>query len=86
MKHCLMILTISILFCACSSAEKADDGYYSYKENGVLEEEFDLLVAPAMDYEQDIPYEQQIQNTGKTNTVKPSNKPQAKPQKQPVTR
>ena len=60
MKYCFMILALCVLFCACGS--KKDDGYYSYRNNGVLEEEFDLLVAPNMDYESDVPYEKQIQN------------------------
>ena len=61
MKYCFMILALGVLLCAC--ANKKDDGYYSYKIDGVMEEEFDLLVAPNMDYESDIAYEQQIKNT-----------------------
>ena len=81
MKYFLMILAVCILFCACSS-RRADEGYYSYKENGILEEEFDLLIAPQMDYEEEIPYEEQIKaikHTPKKQTVK-----LAKPQKKPI--
>ena len=87
MKHCFMILLVCALFCACtssSSSAKKDDGYYSYKENGVLEEEFDLLLAPQMDYEEEIPYEEQMkaskQLTGKESVklAKPQKKPAAK--------
>ena len=79
-----MILALCVLFCACSA--KKDTGYYSYKTDGVLEEEFDLLVAPNMDYESDIPYEQQIKNNVKKELPKAEQtaKPKAKPKKQPV--
>ena len=84
MKHCLMLLTLCALFCACSSSQKADEGYYSYTENGVLEEEFDLLVAPKMDYEKDIPYEDQIKEvTAKEAATKNTNK---KPAKKPTAK
>ena len=83
MKYCFMILALCVLFCACGS--KKDNGYYSYKTDGVLEEEFDLLIAPNMDYTSDIPYEQQIKNNIKAETSKYSKteKPKAKPQKLP---
>ena len=86
MKYFFMILTLCVLFCACTS--RKDDGYYNYRENGVLEEEFDMLVAPQMDYEEDIPYEEQIKVINKTpgkNTVK-LGKPikQPKPEKKPM--
>jgi len=83
MKHYLLILFVCAVMCACSSsATKTDDGYYSYTNNGVLEEEFDLLVAPKMDYESDVPYEEQLKNVNpksvKTNTAtKTSKKPAA---------
>jgi len=86
MKYFFMIFTLCVLLCACTS--RKDDGYYQYKENGVLVEEFDLLVAPQMDYEEDIPYEEQIKAINKTNTKnavklgKPV-KPQ-KPEKKPI--
>ena len=60
MKYCFMILVLCTLFCACAAKDK---GYYAYRENGVLEEEFDMLLAPQMDYETEIPYEDQIKNT-----------------------
>ena len=87
MKNCLLILFVVALFCACSSAQKTDEGYYSYTENGILEEEFDLLVAPKMDYEKDVPYEEQLKLTDtkngapKTTGKKPTKKPAAKPAK-----
>ncbi len=86
MKYFFMVLTLCVLLCACNS--RKDEGYYYYKENGVLEEEFDLLVAPQMDYEEEIPYENQIKEINKTKdktTVKLAKpqKPQ-KPQKKPV--
>jgi len=85
MKYFFMILMICILFCACTA--RKDKGYYSYKENGVLEEEFDLLVAPQMDYEESIPYEQQIEAIQKTKpkqTVKMAKTQSTKPQKKPT--
>ena len=59
-KYFFIILVLCISFCACATKDK---GYYSYRENGVLEEEFDMLLAPQMDYETEIPYEDQIKNT-----------------------
>jgi len=84
MKYCFMILVLCTLLCACAS--KKDDGYYYYKNDGVLEEEFDLLIAPKMDYDNVIPYEEQIKNTVKEQQVKTAQteKPKAKPKKQPV--
>ena len=82
MKYFFMILTLCVLFCACSYTQQQDDGYYYYKENGVLEEEFDLLVAPKMDYEEEIPYEEQLRAIQET-TGKESVK-LAKPEKKPV--
>lgn len=86
MKYCFMILALGILLCAC--ANKKDDGYYSYKTDGVVEEEFDLLVAPNMDYTSDISYEQQIKNDVNTtvNKATKTEKPKAKPQKLPATK
>lgn len=86
MKYCFMILTLCVLLCACATTK--DEGYYYYKENGVLEEEFDLLVAPQMDYEEEIPYEDQLKAINETKdktTVKlaKQKKPQ-KPAKKPV--
>ncbi len=83
MKHYLLILFVCAVMCACSSSQKADDGYYSYSKDGVLEEEFDLLVAPKMDYERDVPYEEQIKNanqksTKTTTATKTNKKPTAK--------
>lgn len=87
MKYFLTILAICVLFCACSGSTKKDKGHYSYKENGVLEEEFDLLIAPQMDYEEDIPYEEQIkaiQKTAPKTTVKLAQPKSKKPQKKPI--
>ena len=82
MKHYLLILFVCAVLCACSSSQTTDEGYYSYTKDGVLEEEFDLLVAPKMDYEKDVPYEEQLKNVSpkseKTNTTaKPAKKPAA---------
>ena len=84
MKYCFTILALCFLLCACSA--KKDDGYYSYNVGNVKEEEFDLLIAPNMDYTSDIPYEQQIKNNVKKELPKEerTEKPKAKPQKQPV--
>ena len=83
MKYCLTILVLCVLFCACSGSKK-DSGYYSYRDNGIKEEEFDLLIAPNLDYMSDIPYEQQLKNGIKEELPKEERtKPKAKPQKQP---
>ncbi|MBO7604908.1 MAG: hypothetical protein J6S61_00380 [Elusimicrobiaceae bacterium] len=89
MKYCFMILTLCVLFCACSyTQEQVDDGYYYNKENGVLEEEFDLLVAPQMDYEKEIPYEDQIKAinevSGKESVKLAKPQQTQKPQKKSV--
>ena len=64
-----------------------DDLIPFLRENGVLEEEFDLLMAPQMDYEEDIPYEDQIkavQKTAPKTTVKLAKPESQKPIKKPV--
>ena len=84
MKYCLTVLALCFLLCACSSNKK-DSGYYSYNDNGIKEEEFDLLIAPNLDYTSDIPYEQQLKSGIKEELPKEerTEKPKAKPQKQP---
>ncbi len=81
MKYCFIILLVCALFCACTS--RKDEGYYYYRENGVLEEEFDLLLAPQMDYETEVPYEDQIKNT---KTKSKDAVKVAKPQKKPTVK
>lgn len=80
MKYCLIILALCLLFCACAK----DRGYYAYKNNGILEEEFDILVAPSRDYANEVSYEHQIRNDVKDPprdeiTSKPTAKQQKKP-------
>lgn len=83
MKYCLIILALCLSFCACGR----DSGYYSYKSHGVLEEEFDVLVAPTREYANEVSYEHQIKYDVKDPPKDEiTERPTAKPKKQPVAR
>ncbi len=82
MKYFLVILTsLFILGCASSQNSSSANNYNSKK--GIVDQEFDLLIAPEYDYESDVPYAEQIKVTTKstavstTKTAKPSTKPTA---------
>lgn len=82
MKYFLVILTsLFILGCASSQNSNSANNYNSKK--GIVDQEFDLLIAPEYDYESDVPYAEQIKVTTKstavstTKTAKPSTKPTA---------
>jgi uncharacterized protein YceK len=67
--------------CASSSSSKSakenQNAVYSAETEGIMDEEFDLLIAPEYDYETDIPYEVQIKS--KQQAKKSAKKPAAKP-------
>lgn len=66
MKYFLAILaSLFILGCA-SSQNKDNSASNSYNtKSDIVDEEFDLLVAPQYDYESDVPYAEQIKVTTK---------------------
>lgn len=81
MKYIALTIAALFLMVGCSSAGKNASTQPANTElqDNIIDEEFDLLVAPEYDYEKDIPYSQQIKNTddAQAKTVKPSKKPAA---------
>ncbi len=81
MKYIALTIAALFLMGGCSSADKktANQPAGTQLQDNIIDEEFDLLVAPEYDYEKDVPYSEQIKNTAdaKTKTVKPSKKPAA---------
>ena len=71
--------------CASSSAKGEEDAKYSNKVsaedktqgNVIIDEEFDLLVAPEYDYETEVPYAEQIKNQPVKKQAKSAKKPVA---------
>ena len=84
MKYFLAILaSLFILGCA-SSQNKDNSASNSYNtKSDIVDEEFDLLIAPQYDYESDVPYAEQIKVTTKTTDVSVNNT--TKPAKHPVS-
>jgi len=71
MKYLAVLAAALFVFGGCSSSAKKEDASYKNKvqagynaqQGDILDEEFDLLVAPEYDYETEVPYEVQIKNT-----------------------
>jgi len=79
MKRVLIAVSALLLLGACSSAQKKSAAQQSApKEPEIVDEEFDLLVAPEYDYDSDVPYADQIKNN------QPESKIGGKPAKKPV--
>ena len=83
MKYFLVILT-SLFILGCASSQGKDNTSKYSNKKGVVDQEFDLLVAPEYDYESDVPYAEQIKVTTKATAVsttvttsKPTTKPAA---------
>lgn len=83
MKYFLVILT-TLFILGCASSQNSSNKSSSYNnKNGIVDQEFDLLIAPEYDYESDVPYAEQIKVTTKstavstTKTSKPTTKPTA---------
>lgn len=83
MKYFLVILT-SLFILGCASSQNSSNKASSYNnKRGIVDQEFDLLIAPEYDYESDVPYAEQIKVTTKstavstTKTSKPTTKPTA---------
>ena len=90
MKYLVVLAAALFILGGCSSSAKKEDASYKNKvkagynaqQGDILDEEFDLLVAPEYDYETEIPYEVQIKNTptdknGKAVKTKGAKKPVA---------
>lgn len=88
MKYLLVAAAALFVMGGCSSASKKDDSatYQNQvnaennaQENAILDQEFDLLVAPEYDYETEVPYAEQIKNVPakKQQTAKSAKKPAA---------
>jgi PBP1b-binding outer membrane lipoprotein LpoB len=64
MKHIAVLILALFIFGGCSSDSKNRDAAGKYtaaqQEPGIVDEEYDLLVAPQYDYDNVPPYEQQI--------------------------
>jgi len=88
MKYILVLLAFVLVIGGCSSSKKTKttDGslttYTMYQGNYIVDQEFDLLVAPEYDYQTQIKYEDQIKNnrsaTKGTAAAKPAKKPVAR--------
>ena len=87
MKYLLMVaVSLAVLGgCASNSAKGEEDAKYSNKVsaedttqgNVIIDEEFDLLVAPEYDYETEVPYAEQIKNQPVKKQTKSAKKPVA---------
>ena len=64
MKYFLAILA-SLFILGCASSQKQSDTSKYDTQKGVVDQEFDLLIAPEYDYESDVPYAEQIKVTTK---------------------
>lgn len=91
MKQTILFLAVALIFAGCASsstkdnsAQTSDSKRHAYTENGIVDEEFDLLIAPEYDYETEVPYEEQIKNTPVTKKGAVA-KPVVKPTKKPAT-
>ena len=87
MKYLLMIaISLAVMGgCASGSAKGEEDAKYSNKVSAeeaaqgsfIVDEEFDLLVAPEYDYETEVPYAEQIKNQPVKKQAKSAKKPAA---------
>lgn len=82
MKYIFVAVTALVLLGGCSSANKKADSAATATAAApqIVDEEFDLLVAPEYDYESDVAYEDQLKN----DNAAPSAVAGAKPAKKPV--
>lgn len=81
MKYFLAILA-GFLIMGCATSQNTGSTNTSKNKNAIVDEEFDLLIAPEYDYESDVPYAEQIKVTTKTTSVSTSKV--EKPAKQPA--
>lgn len=80
MKYIAVFIAALFIVGGCSSSNKksdADKAAMTTETGAIVDEEFDLLVAPEYDYESDVPYADQIQNKPAADKTKTSKKPAA---------
>ncbi|WP_428047428.1 hypothetical protein [Candidatus Proelusimicrobium excrementi] len=88
MRYLVIAAAALFIMGGCSSSSKKDDSaaYQNQvnaennaQESVILDQEFDLLVAPEYDYETEVPYAEQIKNVPakKQQAVKSAKKPAA---------
>ncbi|MDR1123029.1 MAG: hypothetical protein LBL61_00060 [Elusimicrobiota bacterium] len=85
MKYILGLMAVSALFATgCTSYQNTDaqqQASYTAQQQveSIVDEEFDLLVAPQYDYNSNVPYQQQIKTkpAAKSAAKKPATKPKA---------
>ena len=81
MKYILVAVSALFLLGGCTSAnKKADNAQPAQQQPQIVDEEFDLLVAPEYDYESDVAYADQLKN----DQAEPAAAAGVKPAKKPV--
>jgi PBP1b-binding outer membrane lipoprotein LpoB len=65
MKYRIMITLSALLLCGCA-AQETKAAKAANASRTIIDEEFDLLIAPEYAYDKDIPYEQQIMTAPKS--------------------
>ena len=83
MKYILVAVSAFFILGGCTAAnKKTDDANLTVQQKPqIVDEEFDLLVAPQYDYESDVAYADQLKNEQPaqpaSGAVKPAKKPAA---------
>ena len=84
MKYILVAVSAFFILGGCTAAnKKKDDANLTVQQKPqIVDEEFDLLVAPQYDYESDVAYADQLKNdqpvqAAASGAVKPTKKPAA---------
>jgi uncharacterized protein YcfL len=82
-KYITFFAVLLFLAAACSSPQKTEQSINSAEQQagGIIDEEYDLLVAPQYDYDTNVSYEEQIKvkSAAKNKSAKASGKPTSKP-------
>ncbi|MDR0645896.1 MAG: hypothetical protein LBG46_02685 [Elusimicrobiota bacterium] len=83
MKYITFFAALLFFAAACSSPQKTEQNVRSasQQDGGIIDEEYDLLVAPQYDYDTNVSYEEQIKikPDAKNKSAKSSGKPTSKP-------
>jgi len=82
MRYFLVLLVICFAFYGCSSSpssKRSKGRYVTEHVDGIVDEEYDLIIAPQYDYGTSVRYEDQIkvQPTTKSGAKKSASKPKA---------
>ena len=75
MKYFLAV-AVSFLILGCATSQNNTAPQNIQTKSVIVDEEFDLLVAPEYDYEREVPYSEQIKVNTKTTAVSASDKPE----------